>query len=194
MNARRGKQEPEFELLDTGVFDEDRYFDVQVEYAKADVDDIAIRITVTNRGSDAASLQVLPTLWFRNTWSWAGDEEIPEIKVVSNISGQAGLLAKKAQFDAYRLSFEGSPDLLFTENETNYERLYGSSNRSFTKDGINDAVVNGRLHAVNSENRGSKAGRALQNCPPGRAICGTTPPADARRWSCRSFRWFRCHL
>ena len=157
VNARRGKQEPEFELLDTGVFDEDRYFDVQVEYAKADVDDIAIRITVTNRGSDAASLQVLPTLWFRNTWSWTGDEEIPEIKVVSNISGQAGLLAKKAQFDAYRLSFEGSPDLLFTENETNYERLYGSSNRSFTKDGINDAVVNGRLHAVNSENRGSKA-------------------------------------
>ena len=158
VNARRGKQEPEFELLDTGVFDEDRYFDVQVEYAKADVDDIAIRITVTNRGSDAAFLQVLPTLWFRNTWSWTGDEEIPEIKVVSNISGQAGLLAKKAQFDAYRLSFEGSPDLLFTENETNYERLYGSSNRSFTKsDGINDAVVNGRPHAVNSENRGSKA-------------------------------------
>ena len=157
VNARRGKQEPEFELLDTGVFDEDRYFDVQVEYAKADVDDIAIRITVTNRGSDAASLQVLPTLWFRNTWSWAGDEEIPEIKVASNISGQAGLLAKKAQFDAYWLSFEGSPDLLFTENETNYERLYGSSNRSFTKDGINDAVVNGRPHAVNSENRGSKA-------------------------------------
>ena len=157
VNARRGKQEPEFELLDTGVFDEDRYFDVQVEYAKADVDDIAIRITVTNRGSDAAFLQVLPTLWFRNTWSWTGDEEIPEIKVASNISGQAGLLAKKAQFDAYWLSFEGSPDLLFTENETNYERLYGSSNRSFTKDGINDAVVNGRLHAVNSENRGSKA-------------------------------------
>ena len=157
VNARRGKQEPEFELLDTGVFDEDRYFDVQVEYAKANVDDIAIRITVTNRGSDAAFLQVLPTLWFRNTWSWAGDEEIPEIRVASNISGQAGLLAKKAQFDAYRLSFEGSPDLLFTENETNYERLYGSSNRSFTKDGINDAVVNGRLEAVNPGNRGSKA-------------------------------------
>jgi len=157
VNARRGKQEPEFELLDTGVFDEDRYFDVQVEYAKADVDDIAIRITATNRGTDAASLHVLPTLWFRNTWSWTGDEEIPEIRVASNISGQAGLLAKKAQFDAYRLSFEGSPDLLFTENETNYERLYGSSNRSFTKDGINDAVVNGRMEAVNPGNRGSKA-------------------------------------
>jgi hypothetical protein len=156
-NARRGKQEPEFELLDTGVFDHDRYFDVQVEYAKTDVDDIAIRVTVTNRGSDAASLHVLPTLWFRNTWSWAGDEDVPEIRVARNISEQAGFLAKKAQFGTYLLSFEGSPDLLFTENETNYERLYGSTNRSFTKDGINDAVVKGRLEAVNPESRGSKA-------------------------------------
>ena len=156
-NARRGKHEPEFELLDTGVFDEDRYFDVQVEYAKADVDDIAIRITITNRGTDAASLDVLPTLWFRNTWSWTGGEEVPEIRVAKNKSGQSRFLAMKAEFDSYGLSFEGSPDLLFTENETNYERLYGSSNRSFTKDGINDVVVSGRMQAVNPENRGSKA-------------------------------------
>jgi mannosylglycerate hydrolase MGH1-like protein/glycosyl hydrolase family 63 len=156
-NARRGKHETEFELLDTGIFDEDRYFDVQVEYAKADVDDIAIRITITNRGTDAASLDVLPTLWFRNTWSWTGDEKVPEITVVKNRSGQSRFLAKKVEFDSYGLCFEGSPDLLFTENETNYERLYGSSNRSFTKDGINDVVVSGRMQAVNPENRGSKA-------------------------------------
>ncbi|MBB5327892.1 MGH1-like glycoside hydrolase domain-containing protein [Tunturiibacter gelidoferens] len=156
-NARRGKHEPEFELLDTGVFDEDRYFDVQVEYAKADVDDIAIRITITNRGTEAASLDVLPTLWFRNTWSWNGGEEVPQIRVAKNKSGRSQFLARKAEFDSYGLSFEGSPDLLFTENETNYERLYGSSNRSFTKDGINDVVVNGRMQAVNPENRGSKA-------------------------------------
>ncbi len=156
-NARRGKHEPEFELLDTGIFDEDRYFDVQVEYAKADVDDIAIRITVTNRGNEPASLDVLPTLWFRNTWSWAGGEEVPEITVVKNKSGQSRFLAKKVEFDSYGLSFEGSPELWFTENETNYERLYGSPNRSFAKDGINDVVVSGRRQAVNPENRGSKA-------------------------------------
>ncbi len=155
-NARRGKNEPEFELLDTGVFDEDQYFDVQIEYAKADVNDIAIAISVTNRGSNPASLDVLPTLWFRNTWSWAGDEQLPEIRVDENTARQA-LVADKAQFDAYHLYFEGAPDLLFTENETNYQRLYNYANRSFTKDGINDAVVNGRFQAVNQQQRGSKA-------------------------------------
>ena len=147
-NARRGKHDPEFELLDTGIFNEDRYFDVQVEYAKIDINDIAIRITVTNRGREAASLDVLPTLWFRNTWSWAG-ESVPEIRIASDSPEHISLLAKKPGFESYQLHCEGRPRPLFTENETNYARLYGSSDRSFAKDGINDAVVNGQQDAVN---------------------------------------------
>jgi hypothetical protein len=155
-NARRGKHDPEFELLDTGVFDEDRYFDVQVEYAKIDSNDIAIRITVTNRHREAASLDVLPTLWFRNTWSWAGGN-VPEIRIAGDSNEQISLLATKPGFESYQLHCQGRPRLLFTENETNYARLYGSSSRSFAKDGINDAVVNGKHDAVNSEKRGTKA-------------------------------------
>ena len=155
-NARRGKHDPEFELLDTGIFDEDRYFDVQAEYAKVDVNDIAIRITVTNRGREAASLDVLPTLWFRNTWSWAG-ESVPEICIARDSPEQISLRATKPGFETYQLHCEGRPQPLFTENETNYARLYGSSNQSFAKDCINDAVVNGKNDAVNRENRGSKA-------------------------------------
>ena len=156
-NAKRGKGQPEFELLDTGVFDADRYFDVQVEYAKADVNDIAIRITITNRASEPASLEVLPTLWFRNTWSWAGKDPIPEIRVVRSAPEEILLVANKEGFATYQLHCEGQPETLFTENETNYARLFGSANRSFTKDGINDAVVNGKREAVNPALRGSKA-------------------------------------
>jgi hypothetical protein len=155
-NGRRGKHDPEFELLDTGIFNEDRYFDVQAEYAKIDIDDIAIRITVTNRSREAASLDVLPTLWFRNTWSWAGDT-VPEIRIAGESPQHISLLATKPGFESYQLHCEGRPRPLFTENETNYARLYGSPNRSFAKDGINDAVVNGQQDAVNSENRGTKA-------------------------------------
>ena len=155
-NARRGKNDPEFELLDTGIFNEDRYFDVQVEYAKIDSNDIAIRITVTNRGHDAASIDVLPTLWFRNTWSWAG-ENVPEIRIASDSPEHISLLATKPGFESYQLHCQGRPQPLFTDNETNYARLYGSFNRSFAKDGINDAVVNGKQDAVNSANRGTKA-------------------------------------
>ena len=155
-NARRGKNDPEFELLDTGIFNEDRYFDVQVEYAKIDSNDIAIRITVTNRNCEAASLDVLPTLWFRNTWSWAGDD-VPEICIARDSPEHISLLATKPDFESYQLHCQGRPRALFTDNETNYARLYGSFNRSFAKDGINDAVVNGKQDAVNSGNRGTKA-------------------------------------
>ena len=155
-NARRGKNDPEFELLDTGIFNEDRYFDVQVEYAKIDSNDIAIRITVTNRGHDGASLDVLPTLWFRNTWSWAGDD-VPEIRIARDAPEHISLLATKPDFESYELHCQGRPRPLFTENETNYTRLYGSFKRSFAKDGINDAVVNSQVDSVNSENRGTKA-------------------------------------
>jgi hypothetical protein len=156
-NARRGREHPEFELLDTGVFDEDRYFDVEVEYAKADLDDIAIRITIRNHGSEPASLHLLPTLWFRNTWSWSGDEPIPEISLLRNSPERTTFVAKKQGFDTYYLHCAGKIDTLFTENETNFARLYGSSNRSFAKDGINDRVVNGTVDSVNPQQRGSKA-------------------------------------
>jgi hypothetical protein len=156
-NARRGKQEPEFELLDTGIFDEDRYFDVQIEYAKADLDDIAIRITISNRGPESAAIDVLPTLWFRNTWSWEGKERIPEITLASHSAKQTTFVASKEGFDTYQLYCAGHIEALFTENETNFARLFHSPNRSFAKDGINDRVVNGVRDAVNSDFRGSKA-------------------------------------
>jgi hypothetical protein len=156
-NRRRGRQDPEFELLDTGVFEGNRYFDVQVEYAKEDIDDVAIRITVVNHGPDAALIDVLPTLWFRNTWAWLGDDPIPRISLANDALYRATLVANKQGFDTYRLYCSGEPDLLFTENETNFARLFGSSNRSFAKDGINDRVVGGALDAVNPERQGSKA-------------------------------------
>jgi hypothetical protein len=156
-NARRGRQQPEFELLDTGVFEDNRYFDVQMEYAKEDVNDILIRITVSNRGQDAASLDVLPTLWFRNTWSWIGEETPPQISTAKKSTQCTTLSAMKKGFDTYQLYCEGNPGVLFTENETNFARLNGSSNRSFAKDGINDAIVHGASNTVNPELRGSKA-------------------------------------
>jgi hypothetical protein len=156
-NARRGRQQPEFELLDTGVFDEDRYFDVEIEYAKVDLDDIAIRITIRNQSSESASLHLLPTLWFRNTWSWSGDEQIPEISLSHNSPERTTFVARKQGFDTYYLHCAGKIDPLFTENETNFARLYGSSNRTFAKDGINDHVVNGIVDSVNPLRRGSKA-------------------------------------
>jgi hypothetical protein len=156
-NARRDRQQPEFELLDTGILEDSRYFDVQVEYAKEDVDDIAIRITVFNRGSDAATIDVLPTLWFRNSWSWGGNETVPEISIDSQTASSVVLIAKKPGFETCRLRGEGNPAALFTENETNFQRLYGSPNRTYTKDGINEAVVHGNAAAVNEQLRGSKA-------------------------------------
>ncbi|MGA7928804.1 MAG: glucosidase, partial [Candidatus Sulfotelmatobacter sp.] len=161
-NRRRDKSQPEFELLDTGVFDEDRYFDVFVEYAKADIEDILIKITVANRGPEAANLRVLPTIWFRNTWSWGNRARRPKLHkahpapnpvIELNVSP-----VKQSQSDARWLHCEGSPELLFSENETNTKRLFGVGNRTpFVKDGINDHVVHGIKEAVNPEHVGSKA-------------------------------------
>ena len=161
-NRKRNRSDPEFELLDTGVFEENRYFDVLVEYAKEDIDDIAIRITITNRGSDTHAIDVLPTLWFRNTWSWATEQARPEISIAAQARGQTTLLATKAGFDSYQLYCEGTPDVLFTENETNFARLFGVGNRFFAKDGINNAVVRGATEEVNPERRGSKASARYQ--------------------------------
>ena len=161
-NRSRDKRRPEFELLDSGVFDEDRYFDVFVEYAKADIEDILINITATNRGPEAANLRVLPTIWFRNTWSWGNHVRRPKLyrsrpapNPVIELNFPQG---NQTQSDTRWLHCEGSPELLFTENETNNKKLFGTENYSpFVKDGINDNVVNGVKQAVNPEQVGSKA-------------------------------------
>src|SRR5689334_1821197 len=153
-NRRRGRGAPEFELVDTGVFDQDRYFDVVVEYAKADVDDILIWVSVTNRGPEAAVCHLLPTLWFRNTWSWEPSRPRPRLT-----AERAGVIEVDHESLGLRwLSVEGTPELLFTENETNFERLYGGTNPTpYVKDGIDDYVVHGRREAVNPEREGTKA-------------------------------------
>src|SRR5712691_4714442 len=152
-NRRRGKDQPEFELLDTGVFHDDRYFDVFVEYAKGDVEDILVKITVTNRGAETAPLRLLPTIWFRNIWSWGGDNPRPDMRQVAG-----GIELDHPTVGKRWLYCEGSPELLFTENETNLKRLYGVENLcACVKDGINDYVVNGRNDAVVSEPMGTKA-------------------------------------
>lgn len=153
-NRRRGKNDPEFELIDTGIFDDDRYFDIFVEYAKADADDILIRIIVHNRGAEAATLHVIPQLWFRNTWSWQPNIPKPEMKMTGNHSIQIA----HEQFKNFKLYFQGEPEALFCDNETNMRRFYGFNVLGYFKDGINDAVVNGENDAVNPDQIGTKAG------------------------------------
>ena len=158
VNAKRSRAEPEFELLDTGVFDEDRYFDVTIEYAKAGPDDLCIEISATNRGPDAARLHVLPTLWFRNTWSWDGTPRTPLIKVVREDGDRALFEATHDQLGKRWLYVEGASELLFTENETNNERLFGTPNLApFVKDGFHDHIVHGKDNAVNPSRVGTKA-------------------------------------
>lgn len=156
-NARRTREEPEYELLDTGVFAENRYFDVTVEYAKAAPDDMVIRISVANRGPETARLHLLPTLWFRNTWAWGRDHRRPRISAVSGGSSERAVRAVHHELGTYGLLCQGKPALLFTNNETNTERLYGEPNKSrYVKDGIHRAVVHRERHAVNSHRTGTK--------------------------------------
>ncbi len=156
-NGRRGKQDLEYELLDTGVFDEDRYFDVVVEYAKAAPDDILMLVTAHNRGPDEATLHVLPTLWFRNTWSWGDDTPRPTM-AVQQIGASPAVHATHTELGDWLMYAESSAELLFCENETNNGRLFGAPNVSpYVKDGINDHVVNAKADAVNPERTGTKA-------------------------------------
>ena len=157
-NQRRDKLSPEFELIDTGIFDADRYFDVTVEYAKAAVEDLCIRINITNRGPETAALHLLPTLWFRNTWSWNGAAEKPWLRQGENaIEAQHGELGRRWLYG------EGAGAWLYTENETNVRRLYGAENGAqFFKDGINDYVVKGLRDAVNPAQEGTKAAAHYQ--------------------------------
>src|SRR5438874_2000460 len=154
-NRRRGKQASEYELVDTGVFAGNRYFDVEVEYAKADVEDILMRIRVTNRGSEAASIDVLPTIWFRNTWSWHPDLPKPSLAR----AGAAPVVAlHEPKYGARYVHFDGDAPLLFTENDTNAERLYGTGNPTpYVKDAFHRFVVDGEKTAVNPAERGTKA-------------------------------------
>jgi hypothetical protein len=150
-NRRRSRQEPEYELLDTGIFNDDRYFDVFVEYAKAAPEDIFIRITIANRGPEAADLHLLPTLWFRNTWTWWSAPPKPSLREVQSAGGFRVIHASHAAFGDRWLYTSSDAALLFTENETNNERLFGGQNASaYVKDGINNHVVDGRPNAVNT--------------------------------------------
>ncbi|HEX2914679.1 MAG TPA: glucosidase [Chloroflexia bacterium] len=155
-NRRRGKQDPEFELVDMGIFDENRYFDVFVEYAKTAPEDMLIRIKIANRGPEAATLHLLPTLWFRNTWAWGRDERRPEMSV--NTGEQPAIQARHHSLGTYNLYCEGPDELLFTENETNNERLFGvPSTTPYLKDAFHEYVINGRQAAVNPARTGTKA-------------------------------------
>ena len=153
-NANRSRQEPEYELLDTGILDENRYFDIFAEYAKVDANDILIRISVANRGPDAALLHLLPTLWFRNRWTW--DPKVP--KPVLRRSGDGGIDAQQEDLGLYRLALDGNPELLFTENETNAQALWGLNNASpYVKNSFHERIIQGRQEAVNPEQTGTKA-------------------------------------
>jgi hypothetical protein len=166
-NRRRGKEDPEFELIDTGVFSENRYFDVFVEYAKATPADILIRITTHNRGPEAAELHLLPTLWFRNTWSWGRDDRRPRLAKLNGPPGLAVIEAEHSYYGKHWLLCEGTPDLLFTENETNTQRLFGAGNRTpYVKDGINNYIVHGERGAVHPAQMGTKAAAYYQGTIP----------------------------
>ncbi|MBK8315828.1 MAG: glucosidase [Acidobacteria bacterium] len=160
---RRNRHDFEYELLDTGVFNDDRYFDVFVEYAKADVEDILIRVTAVNRGPVEASLDLIPTVWFRNTWAWGIDERRPRMRLEDLPMSGSAIRVRHFDLPMRWLICEGKPEILFTENETNLHRLYGADNESvygspYVKDGINDYIVNGDKGAVNPLKIGTKAG------------------------------------
>ncbi|MEB3218665.1 MAG: glucosidase [Nostocales cyanobacterium 94392] len=157
-NKRRSRQEPEFELLDTGVFDQNKYFDIFVEYAKNTPEDILIQIKAVNRGTEAKTLYLLPTLWFRNTWSWNGDENPPMLQEIKLANGVNIIEVFHPNLERRWLYCEGKTEFLFTENETNSEKLFGIPKSStYVKDGINDYIVHGQKAAVNPEKIGTKA-------------------------------------
>ena len=156
-NRDRGRGRPEYELLDTGVFDQDRYFDVFVEYAKASPEDMFIRITVHNRGPEPAMLQLLPTLWFRNDWSWGEDVARPALRQLAQDKTGGIVALSHRDLDEHFFSAEGASELLFTENETNTERLTGMPNPfPYVKDSIGNYIVHGNRDAVNPGKKGTK--------------------------------------
>jgi hypothetical protein len=161
-NRRRTREEPEYELIDTGIFDEDKYFDIVIEYAKAGMEDFLIRITVHNRGNDAAPLHILPTVWFRNTWSWGNDEYKPTM-VASN---EGDILIQHRDLGDWCLYGDETDQNLFCDNETNCRRLYGENKPGYFKDGIQDFLVHGNEHAINYA-QGTKACQNYERVIPG---------------------------
>jgi hypothetical protein len=157
-NRHRTRNDMEYELLDTGIFNEDRYFDVFVEYAKHAPEDLLIQISVANRGPEPATLHVLPTLWFRNTWTWWPDIPKPSLRQISGQKGGQAIAASHADLGERYLYCEGDVPLLFTENETNNERIFGTPNASpYVKDGINNYVIQGNQNSVNPQKMGTKS-------------------------------------
>jgi hypothetical protein len=162
-NKQRNRGDMEYELLDTGVFNEDRYFDVFVEYAKENTEDILIQISVSNRGPEPATLHVLPTLWFRNTWTWWPGTPKPSLKEISSRKGTRTVATSHTDLGERYLYCEGDVPLLFTENETNNERIFGTANASpYVKDGINNYVVQGTAGSINPKNTGTKSAAQYQ--------------------------------
>src|SRR5579884_156333 len=165
-NARRGRHDPEFELLDTGIFNDNNYFDIFIEYAKAAPEDILIRIRAINRGNQPALLHLLPTLWFRNTWSWGAESDRPLLKQgssnpVAKLNHSHSLMiieAEHSMLGSYMLSCEDADDLLFTNNDTNHERLFSVPNSTpYVKDAFHEYLIHGRQEAVNPARTGTKA-------------------------------------
>jgi len=157
-NRQRNRNDLEYELIDTGIFNQDRYFDVFVEYAKRTPEDLLIQITLANRGPEAATLHVLPTLWFRNTWAWWPEQPKPSLREISRRNKFRVIATSHKLIGDYLLYCEGDPTLLFTENETNNARLFGTPNHTpYVKDGINNYIVNGEQDAINPTPEGTKA-------------------------------------
>jgi hypothetical protein len=162
-NRGRNRGDMEYELLDTGVFNDDRYFDVFVEFAKQSPEDLLIQISLSNRGPEPATLHVLPTLWFRNIWTWWPGTPKPLLRQVTGQTGYQTVAASHADLGERYLYCEGDVPLLFTENETNTERIFGQTNASpYVKDGINNYVVNGKVEAVNPRQSGTKSSAHYQ--------------------------------
>jgi hypothetical protein len=179
-NRRRGKHDLEFELIDTGIFDDDRYFDVFVEYAKAGPEDILIRIEAINRGPEAAELHLLPTLWFRNTWCWGLDARKPRVAIEEG-SEVAALKVYHYYYGNRWLYCEGNPEFLFTENETNERRVFGTENgAAYVKDGINDYIVHGAKDAARTDGAGTKgSAHYAMTVPAGQAVTVRLRLSDA---------------
>jgi hypothetical protein len=161
-NGQRSREEPEFELIDTGLFNNDEYFDIFIEYAKADMEDFFIRVTVHNRGQNAAPLHILPTAWFRNTWTWG----IDDYKPVMMTSNEGHVIIKHRELGEWELYGDEEDTQLFCDNDTNIHRFYGSEKPGYYKDGIQDFVLRGNTHAINYL-QGTKAAFHYERSVPG---------------------------
>src|SRR5260370_24769045 len=172
-NARRDRHQPEFEIIDTGIFDADRYFDVDIEYAKAGADDILLRLSISNRGPDEAAIHVLPQVWFRNTWSWVTDGLKPSLERAGD-----DVVVKHETLGAYTIHFDGPDEIKFCENETNVAKVFGGEETGhLCKDSFHDYLVGGRKNAVGSHKGTKAAGIYRRTAAAGRHATHPGPPS-----------------